>query len=158
MAMQRGLNLSIQLPGDESSLLPAHSDIWSGNSPFEAVFWLPLVDCYRTRSMYLLARPLSEEVLAHFSRYSNLTATEFFREIEPMVTWVEVKQGEGLIFWHGLVHGNEINREPLTRWSMNIRFKGLLSPYGDKEIGESFFPIAVRPLTRLGYGYKGPKC
>jgi len=158
LAMQRGLNLSIQLPDDESSLLPAHSDVWSGNSPYEVVFWLPLVDCYRTRAMYLLPKPLSDEVTAEFSKYSHLSAEDFFREIESMVEWVEVKRGEGLIFWHGLVHGNQINREPLARWSMNIRFKGLLSPYGDKEVGESFFPITVRPATRLGYAYRSPEC
>ena len=158
LAMQRGLNLSLQLPDDDSSLLPAHSDIWSGNSPYEVVFWLPLTDCYRTRSMYLLPKPLTDEVLAEFHKYSSLTAEEFFREIEPMLTWVDVKRGEGLIFWHGLVHGNQVNREPLTRWSMNIRFKSLLSPYGDKEMGESFFPITVRPLTRFGYAYRSPEC
>ena len=54
VAMQVRLNLSIQMPGDSGSLLPVHSDTWSGDSPFEIVVWLPLVDCYRTKSMYLL--------------------------------------------------------------------------------------------------------
>ena len=34
LAMQRSLNLSIQLSKDGSSLLPIHSDVWSGNSPY----------------------------------------------------------------------------------------------------------------------------
>ena len=33
--MQKSLNLSIQFPKDDSSLLPIHSDVWSGDSPFE---------------------------------------------------------------------------------------------------------------------------
>ena len=37
LAMQNNINLSIQLPEDESSLLPIHSDTWSGDSPFESV-------------------------------------------------------------------------------------------------------------------------
>jgi len=49
LAMQLKINLSIQLPGDESSLLPVHADTWSGDSPFEAVVWVPLVDCYNTK-------------------------------------------------------------------------------------------------------------
>jgi sporadic carbohydrate cluster 2OG-Fe(II) oxygenase len=43
LAMQLRVNLSIQLPGDDSSLLPVHADTWSGDSPFEVVVWLPLV-------------------------------------------------------------------------------------------------------------------
>ena len=34
LAMQLRVNLSIQLPGDDSSLLPLHSDVWSGDSQF----------------------------------------------------------------------------------------------------------------------------
>ena len=54
LAMQKRINLSIQLPKDESSLLPVHSDVWSGDSPYEVVVWMPLVDCYKTKSMYIL--------------------------------------------------------------------------------------------------------
>ncbi|MGD0476330.1 MAG: hypothetical protein ABSB70_24375, partial [Candidatus Velthaea sp.] len=34
LAMQRSIGLSIQLPDDDSSLLPLHSDAWSEDSPF----------------------------------------------------------------------------------------------------------------------------
>ena len=54
LVMQQRINLSIQLPKDDSSLLPIHADVWSGDSPFEVVLWIPLVDCYGTKSMYLL--------------------------------------------------------------------------------------------------------
>ena len=53
LAMQK-INLSIQLPQDDSSLLAVHSDVWAGNSPFEIVVWVPLVDCYKTKTMYIL--------------------------------------------------------------------------------------------------------
>ena len=36
LAMQRRLNLSVQMPGDDSSVLPVHADVWDGNSPFAA--------------------------------------------------------------------------------------------------------------------------
>ena len=54
LAMQKRVNLSIQLPEDDSSLLPVHADTWSGDSPFEAVVWIPLVDCFKTKTMYIL--------------------------------------------------------------------------------------------------------
>ena len=50
--MQNRINLSIQLPKDKGSLLDTHADTWNGNSPFEIVVWVPLVDCYKTKSMY----------------------------------------------------------------------------------------------------------
>ena len=43
IAMQLRVNLSIQLPNDDSSLLPIHADTWSGVSPFEQSYgclWL----------------------------------------------------------------------------------------------------------------------
>ena len=54
LSMQKRINLSIQFPEDKSSLLALHSDVWSGDSPFEVVAWLPLVNCYRSKSMYIL--------------------------------------------------------------------------------------------------------
>jgi sporadic carbohydrate cluster 2OG-Fe(II) oxygenase len=42
LVMQRRVNLSIQLPHDDSSLLPIHSDVWSGDSPYEVVLWISL--------------------------------------------------------------------------------------------------------------------
>ena len=54
LMMQKSINLSIQFPNDSSSLLPIHSDVWSGDSPYTINLWLPLVDCYKTKSMYIL--------------------------------------------------------------------------------------------------------
>ena len=157
LAMQRSLNLSIQMPDDDSSLLPLHSDVWSGNSPYEVVFWMPLVDCYATKSMYILPRNVSDNVLADFPRYAGMSAEGFFKALEPQMEWMNVPFGEALIFSHSIIHGNRINREPHTRWTMNTRFKSLLSPYGSKELGESFLPITIRPATRVGFEYKEPR-
>ncbi len=157
LSMQRSANLSIQLPADSSSLLPVHSDVWSGNSPYEVVAWVPLVDCYKTKSMFILNRNDSEKVYADFPRYSKLSAESFFREIEKNVHWLDVPRGHAVIFSHVLVHGNRVNAETTARWTMNVRFKGLLSPYWAKEVGESFQPITVRPITRIGYAYRTPE-
>ena len=52
LAMQNNINLSIHTK-DENSLLPIHSDTWS-EITFESVLWLPLVNCYKTKSMFIL--------------------------------------------------------------------------------------------------------
>ena len=157
LAMQRACNLSIQLPRDESSLLPIHCDTWQGNSPYEVVLWLPLVHVYKTKSMYILPRAVTEEVVKNFKKYSALSAEELYLEFKSKAVWLDIPEGHGLIFSHALLHGNRVNEEKETRWSMNIRFKPLLSPYSSKELGESFLPITLRPATRFGHMMRPPE-
>ncbi len=158
LAMQRNCNLSIQFPGDESSLLPLHSDVWSGNSPYEVVLWLPLVNCYSSKSMFILPRSKSDDILHNFPDYSHLTAEALYQKIESDLVWFDVKYGQAAIFSHSLLHGNRVNDELETRWTINVRFKSLLSPYGSKGLGESFLPITLRPATRIGFNYQKPQC
>ena len=48
------INLSIQIPHDTKSMLPMHSDIYAGESPFEVVIWIPLMDVKKsTHSMFI---------------------------------------------------------------------------------------------------------
>ncbi|MEK7233796.1 MAG: sporadic carbohydrate cluster 2OG-Fe(II) oxygenase [Elusimicrobiota bacterium] len=152
VAMQRTINLSIQLPKDASSLLPLHSDVWSGNSPYELVLWLPLVDCFKTKSMYILPRPDSEKIFREFSAYKNFDAEKLFQAVKPKLVWLDVPYGRALLFSHSLLHGNRVNDESTTRWTFNVRLKGLFTPYGVKELGESFLPATIRPATRIGFG------
>jgi sporadic carbohydrate cluster 2OG-Fe(II) oxygenase len=156
LAMQRRVNLSIQLPNDNSSLLPVHTDVWSGDSPFEIVVWLPLVDCRGTKSMYLLPPGPNRAVSGRLHEFASQSAEDLFHAIEADVEWINIRYGEVLLFAQSLMHGNRVNLEPDTRWSMNCRFKSLFSPYADKRMGEFFEPITVRPATRLGMDYKLP--
>lgn len=156
LAMQRRVNLSIQLPSDDSSLLPVHADVWSGDSPFEIVVWLPLVDCYRTKSMYLLPPEPDRAMSARLHEFADRSAEDLFRAIEHDVEWIDIRFGEVLLFAQSLMHGNRINVEPESRWSMNCRFKSLFSPYADKRLGEFFEPITLRPATRIGMDYQLP--
>ena len=54
LSMQKSINLSIQMPNDKSSLLDLHADTWSGDSPYEVVVWLPLVDCFKKKCIFYL--------------------------------------------------------------------------------------------------------
>ena len=71
LAMQNRVNLSIQLPRDDLSLLAIHADAFGGETPFQVVEWLPLVDCYKTKSMFILPRDKSEAIYATFTRYEG---------------------------------------------------------------------------------------
>ena len=156
LAMQRVCNLSIQMPQDSLSLLPLHADTWSGNSPYEVVFWLPFTDCKQTNSMHILPLKQSWEVYQKFSDYAHLDSEGLYQALKDEFIWLEIPYGHGLIFSHSLLHGNRVNEEQHSRWSFNMRFKGLLTPYGDKALGETFQPITMKPLTQLGFQYQHP--
>ena len=156
LAMQRRVNLSIQLPDDDSSLLPVHADVWSGDSPYEVVLWIPLVDCFATKSMFIAPPDIDRDVQNRFTEFEGKTAEDVWREIEPHVSFLDVPYGTYLLFSQNVMHGNRINREATTRWSLNCRFKSVMSPYADKRLGEFFEPVTLRPATRLGLDYRLP--
>lgn len=157
IAMQLRVSLSIQLPKDDSSLLPVHADTWTGVSPFEIVVWLPLVNCYETKSMYILP-PKKTEMLKDLFLNKNIKKSEdIFKKIEKDLIWLNVKYGQVVIFDQSLPHGNIVNKENESRWSMNCRFKSIFTPYADKKIGEYYEPITLKAASKRGISYKFPK-
>ena len=156
LAMQLRINLSIQLPNDDSSLLPVHADAWSGDSPYEVVLWIPYVHVYGTKTMYILPRETDSRYQARMGELKLKSAEEIYKTIEPDLRWLDIPYGNVLLFTQNVMHGNILNREPETRWSSNCRFKSVFSPYHDKKLGEFFEPILVRPATRIGASYRFP--
>ena len=156
LLMQKKINLSIQFPNDNSSLLPIHSDVWSGDSPFEINLWVPFVNCYKTKSMYILPEK-NKNYFHHIMRKKKIKSSlQMYKIIKKKLKWLKVNYGEVLIFNQNLPHGNIVNLEKETRLSMNCRFKSYFSPFGDKKIGEFFDPITTRAMTTLGLNYKSP--
>ena len=89
LAMQLRINLSIQLPQDNSFLLPVHADVWSGDSPYEVVVWLPLVDCYRTKAMYLLPPEADQQLREEgVNRLGNVLVPDDSYGI-PIENWMQ---------------------------------------------------------------------
>ena len=157
LVMQNKINLSIQLPYDQSSILPMHSDTWSGDSPFEIVVWIPLVNCFKTKSMFILSPKDSEHFYKNYKKNSKKhDSKSLFNLYKNKFKWIDIKFGEILIFNQCLPHGNVENITSETRWSLNCRFKSLFSPYGTKKIGEFFKPINIKPASVIGFGYKDP--
>lgn len=157
LAMQRRINLSIQFPQDDSSLLPVHADVWSGDSPYELVLWLPLVDCFNTKSMYLCDSVHDIKFQNQLSEFKQKSSEDLFQAISEKVSFLNVPFGKALFFSQNVMHGNRINLEKETRWSMNCRFKGALTPYNGKKLGEFFEPITLRPCTQIGLEYCLPE-
>ena len=157
LALQRRINLSVQLPKDDSSLLPIHADVWDGDSPYEVVVWLPLVNCFKTKSMYIMPAAQDRDEQEKLARFASGSAEDIYQEMAERMVFLDVPYGHILLFSQTVMHGNRINDEVTTRWSMNCRVKSLLSPYADKRLGEFFEPIIVRPATRIGANYRLPQ-
>lgn len=155
LCMQRRVNLSVQMPGDESSVLASHADVWSGDSPFEVVLWIPLVDCHGTKSMFLAPPQVDAAIQAQLASFGSVEAA--FRQFQDQVVFLDIPYGHVLLFNQNLMHGNRVNTTAETRWSMNCRFKSIMSPYADKKLGDFFEPILLRPATRLGMTYRLPE-
>lgn len=156
LMMQNNINLSIQFPNDESSLLPIHSDVWSGDSPYEVNLWLPLVDCYKTKSMYILKPEENIKFIKIMKNKKYSESSKIYKLLKKKVRWIKINKGNYLLFNQNLPHGNVVNKESETRISMNCRYKSLFSPYADKKIGEFFSPITERVSTKIGNSFQFP--
>jgi len=154
LVMQKNINLSIQMPSDDSSLLDVHSDTWAGDSPYEVVGWLPLVNCYKTKSMFILNNTNS---LKYSREIFNKKSINFsFKKKKKKVNWLKINKGQLLIFNQNLIHGNQVNMEKTTRWSLNCRFKSIFTPYSEKKLGDFFEPVTLRPASSQGMKYVYP--
>jgi len=148
LAMQKKFNINVQVPQDATSLLPVHADTWTGDSAYQLVLWVPLVDCYGTKAMYIL--PPGESFTLEGS------SEDVWNRIKGRVRFIDINYGDVLIFNSTLPHGNRVNAEPTTRWSLNCRFKAVWTPYAVKGAGEHFEPITLRAAARVGLNYRHP--
>ncbi len=152
LAMQNKVNVSIQQPNDESSVLPMHSDIWTGDSPFQVVLWVPLTDASKSNSMFFLPPNESREARQRVAagEFNSMDQIEF--EYQSQLISMDVSYGKVLIFDSSCLHGNVLNVTKTARWSMNCRFTGLLTPFTNPErrLGTYYLPITTRAATKMG--------
>jgi sporadic carbohydrate cluster 2OG-Fe(II) oxygenase len=65
-----------------------------------------------------------------------------------------MKFGEGMLFSPNCLHGNVMNLEKNTRWSINVRLKNLYSPYSkiqenEKKIGSFYNIFTPKIITQF---------
>lgn len=141
---QRGCNLVVAQPGD-TERAPTHRDA-PMNSNFELVCWVPMNDCYGTKSMSILTQEQTDKALG-LLKDEGYESYKEYAEIagEPL----EVPYGSACLFWAGLTHTIPVNQTNETRWTLNHRYKNYWAPYGLK--GSSYFEtLELSPLTRRG--------
>jgi len=152
LAMQNRLNLSIQQPGDQTSVLELHSDVWAGDSPFQVVLWVPLTDTNGTNAMFLLPPDKSKEAYMRARTGELRSMADIHMEYQDQFQAIEVKFGDVLVFDSNCLHGNQLNTTTMSRWSLNCRIASLMAPATtpERRLGSYYTPIMVRPATRMG--------
>lgn len=133
LLIQKSINVSIQLPNDETSILPIHSDCNSGDSPYQLNIWIPLGDVFGTASMFILDAERSIKGIKKIIEGGSL-------EITPRDDdFVKLRYGEYLIFHPAFLHGNTVNLTNITRISLNLRFASIpLECLSSADISRSF--------------------
>ena len=150
VAAQKVPNIVVQQPGDRDQV-PVHRDAPS-NSHFEAVVWTPLVDCYGSKSMYACDRARSAEGVAMLRDGSGYAP--FAEFVAAHGTDLNVPYGSAFVFAAGIAHGCKVNTTAETRWAVNIRYKNVFSPYGNKGLAEFFRVLELSPLSRVALEFE----
>ena len=140
LLIQSKINLSIQIPLDDTSQLPAHSDCWSADSPFQKNIWIPLTNAFKTNSMFILNKKMT---LKHLKLLNKQKKHLVPKKINNNF-FIKIKYGQILIFNPAILHGNVVNRTNKTRVSLNVRVKSIFSPE----------PTERNPDRKFGTYYK----
>jgi len=161
LAGQNSINFSFQLPHDRNSQLSLHTDSLSGESIFQIVLWVPLMNVYRSNSMYIMSKKDSINGVGNIKKFSNSGISKILNKNKNL-KFLNIKKNQFLIFSPNLLHGNIVNITKSTRISMNARFKNLFSPYNKdknffaKRIGYFYRPISMKPVTKFSLDFNIP--
>jgi sporadic carbohydrate cluster 2OG-Fe(II) oxygenase len=147
VAAQKVVNIVVQQPGDADQVM-THRDA-PANSHFEVITWLPLVDVYDTKSMFISDLETSATAIAALK--NGGTYETFCQIVESTAIDLKVPFGSACLFAAGIAHGARTNTTDETRWALNIRYKNLFSPYGDKGLLEFFDILELSPLSNVAF-------
>ncbi len=157
LAANTKVNFSIQLPGDETSILPSHCDTFSGESSYQINLWVPLTKCYGDNSMHIFSSSATNKIISDMQGLEQQGLDSLFNKYIEGRDYVKlaVDFGQVVIFTPTVLHGNGLNTTDHTRISFNCRFKNLHSPYNaphgsSKVLGQFYSPLTQRLATQIG--------
>lgn len=158
LLIQRKLNLSIQMPNDESSILGMHTDTLSGQSPFELVMWTAFTDANDSNSMFYFDREVSSKIFHEMPSMEQSGLEKLRKKYWKDAKFLDVKESDVVLFSGTLFHGNIVNETKKTRISINCRFKNLYSPSGktksaDRGVGIFYKLLHESVVTEIGREY-----
>ena len=89
LAMQNGINLSIHAPKDDGGLIGFHADMFAGETPFQAVLWVPLTSVSGTESMDILPPSKNMDLATMLKKKADAGAHVLFEMCEQHVRAAE---------------------------------------------------------------------
>lgn len=146
LLVQKNTNLVLQQPGDPNPS-ELHRDA-PLNSCYEMVLWVPMVDCFRTKSMYMLSHSETKRAYADLKQHGCWQ--KFEKDAIDAAVKPSVSFGQALAFSATVLHGSEVNLENETRVSLNVRYKNLFSPSGLKNQLQFFKLLTVSDFVTVG--------
>ena len=150
MAIQKNVNLTIQVPNSTEGILDFHTDTWCGNSHFEIGIWIPFTNCYESKSMYIVDKKESLEIWDNYIN-KGLKLSDIVLKDK---NYLDIKEGEVLLFSPNLIHGSDVNKTSETRVSLNFRAKSLFTPFEEKRMAEYFEVFSMGSVSKLAYEFK----
>ena len=145
--VQKNINLAIQMPNDDSRPM-FHKDT-PLSSKYEVAVWIPLVDCSKSMCMTMIDKKHHNEANKLFDNLDQNSEKQFQKFSKLKGSNFPVKFGEALIFSTDNFHYIPINETSKTRWSLNLRFKNLFTPYGERNLLDYFEILKTSPITNL---------
>jgi sporadic carbohydrate cluster 2OG-Fe(II) oxygenase len=144
VVVQKNINLSIQMPfDDERPLLHKDTPL---SSMHELVIWIPLVNCKDNMCMSMIPKNKHDMIESLFKENDEVLFEKYAKKYGVRKN---IKVGDVLIFNANNFHYIPLNTTKLTRWSLNIRFKNLFTPYGQRNLLDYYEIINTSPLTKM---------
>ena len=148
---QRNNNIVFQYP-NSSRFSELHTDS-PPNSPYEVVFWIPLVDCFGSKSFFVLPLEESKALINKYKSNYFDNWSEFKKESLLKANHVKVDYSEALLFWTGIMHGSLNNKTNESRWCLNVRFKNLFAPCGQNDPLTYYRVFRTSSVSELAFNH-----
>jgi len=149
---QKNNNIVYQYPGS-NRFSELHTD-YPTNSEFEVVSWVPLVNCFGSKSFYLVPLSDSIDLVSRFKDRQYASWDDYKASCLSKAVHVEVNYSQCILFWTGLIHGSLINETNESRWFLNARYKSLFAPFGQHDPLTYYKPLRYSALTRIALSSK----
>ena len=148
---QRNNNIVFQYP-NSSRFSELHTDC-PPNSPYEIVLWIPLVDCYDSKSFFVLPVEQSRNLINKYKSNNFNNWSDFKKESLSKAYHVKVEYSEALLFWTGIMHGSLTNQTSESRWCLNVRFKNLFAPCGQNDPLTYYKVFRTSTISNLAFNH-----
>ena len=100
--------------------------------------------------MFIANKNLTNKIYNSINKNSKIDFKKILQENKSHLKWLNIKFGQILFFNSNFFHGNDVNKEKQTRFSLNTRFKSFYSPYtsDEKHLDNFYEPITIKAATK----------